>query len=193
MRDMRRQRWGAHRSGQAVRASRPPFPTLARRAGSLRACRRLGFWLPRGLSYRTARSARHGAAAGRTVLCRAREARVEGGHKYHPAAHLLAPHRVHPSSHSLVSSPLQANHPVALCTPQPSHSLTMFSRVAAFSLLTLALSAAATPVRRQSCNTGEVQCCNSTHEVCVSRSCLEPANMPSTYSRASLRSRLSLA
>ena len=114
MRDMRRQRWGcayAHRSGQAVRASRPPFPTLARRAGSLRACRRLGFWLPRGLSYRTARSARHGAAAGRTVLCRAREARVEGGHKYHPAAHLLAPHRVHPSSHSLVSSPLQANHP----------------------------------------------------------------------------------
>ncbi|KAH9911365.1 hydrophobin [Epithele typhae] len=40
----------------------------------------------------------------------------------------------------------------------------MFARAAAFSVLALALSAAATPVRRGSCNTGAVQCCNSTHD-----------------------------
>ncbi|KAH9919988.1 hydrophobin [Epithele typhae] len=40
----------------------------------------------------------------------------------------------------------------------------MFARTAAFSLLALALSATATPVRRGDCNTGSVQCCNSTHD-----------------------------
>ncbi|OBZ77312.1 Hydrophobin-3 [Grifola frondosa] len=39
----------------------------------------------------------------------------------------------------------------------------MFSRIAAISFLALPLLAAATPVlRRDSCNTGSIQCCNST-------------------------------
>ncbi|KAI0764927.1 hydrophobin [Fomes fomentarius] len=40
----------------------------------------------------------------------------------------------------------------------------MFARVAAISLLALPLFASATPLRRGSCNTGEMQCCNSVHE-----------------------------
>ncbi|KAI0682237.1 hydrophobin [Earliella scabrosa] len=40
----------------------------------------------------------------------------------------------------------------------------MFARAAAFTLLALPLFASATPVRRDSCNTGEMQCCNSVHE-----------------------------
>ncbi|KAM5537113.1 hypothetical protein V8D89_009259 [Ganoderma adspersum] len=42
----------------------------------------------------------------------------------------------------------------------------MFARAAAFSLLALPLFAAATPtvLRRDSCNTGDIQCCNSVQD-----------------------------
>ncbi|RPD65509.1 fungal hydrophobin [Lentinus tigrinus ALCF2SS1-7] len=40
----------------------------------------------------------------------------------------------------------------------------MFARAAAFSLLALPLLAAASPLRRGDCSTGEVQCCNSVHD-----------------------------
>ena len=64
---------------------------------------------------------------------------------------------------SRLSQPL-SKHSQSLFQPHPTLS-TMFARAAAFTLLALPLFASATPVRRDSCNTGEMQCCNSVHEV----------------------------